>query len=135
MDGQVSGVYRGRQPGQIRGARLISAPALSDNPTMAVVDSVHASLCEVVAEMMSAACGRAFPRSHLSFLALGGTETQAAELAQMVNALFGLSLPPDTIMRSPTPDALARTIAIAWFDGGGTAAGLLELIDALADAE
>jgi Phosphopantetheine attachment site len=98
---------------------------------MAVVDSVHASLCEVVAEMMSATCGRPFPRAHLSFLALGGTEGQAVELTQMINALFGLDLPADTVMRSPTPDALARTIESSW---PGSRRDLVELIDAIADA-
>ncbi|MEA2454301.1 MAG: hypothetical protein QOI45_563 [Thermoleophilaceae bacterium] len=102
---------------------------------LAVLDSLHEALGEVVAEMMGAARGCPPPRSHASFLALGGSEAQAAELAQMVNALFGLSLPDDIIMRSPTPDALARTIASAWFDGNGTAADLRELIEAIADAE
>ena len=99
---------------------------------MAVVDTVHASLCDLVAEMMSTACGREFPRAHLSFLALGGTETQAAELTHMINALFGLDLPPDTVMRSPTPDALARTIETSW---PGSATDLVPLIAAIADAE
>jgi phosphopantetheine binding protein len=98
---------------------------------MAVVDTVHASLCELVAEMMSSACGRAFPRAHLSFLALGGTEAQAAELTNMINALFGLELPADTVMRSPTPDALARTIESSW---RGSTTDLVELVSAIADA-
>ena len=53
----------------------------------------------------------------------------------MVNALFGLDLPADTLMRSPTPDALARTIEIGWYEGGGTAAALIDLVQTLADAE
>ena len=114
---------------------LIQRTAPDDNSGMAVVDSAHASLCEVVAELMAEVRGGAPPRSHLSFLALGGTEAQAAELAQMINALFGLDLPADIILRSPTPDALARTIGTAWFDGGGTAADLAELIEAIRDAE
>ena len=99
---------------------------------MAVVDSVHSSLCDLVAELMSAACGRPLPRAHLSFLALGGTEPQAAELTRMISTLFGLNLAGDTVMRSPTPDALARTIESSW---PGSAADLVELIDAIADAE
>lgn len=99
------------------------------------LDSVHEELCAVVAGMMGAARGGPPPRSHASFLAMGGTETEAAELAQMMNALFTLDLPADVILRSPTPDALSRTIATAWFDGGGTAAHLLQLIAAIADAE
>jgi hypothetical protein len=98
---------------------------------MAVVDSVHASLCELVAEMMSTACGRALPRAHLSFLALGGTEAQASELTRAINALFGLDLPADSVMRSPTPDALARTIESSW---RGSATDLVALIAAIADA-
>jgi hypothetical protein len=98
---------------------------------MAVVDTVHASLCELVAEMMSAACGRAFPRDHVSFLALGGTEAQASELTQAINALFGLDLPADTVMRSPTPDALARTIESSW---RASPADLVALVAAIADA-
>ena len=98
---------------------------------MAVVDSVHASLCDLVAEMMSMACGRAFPRAHLSFLALGGTEAQASELTRTINALFGLDLPADTVMRSPTPDALARTIESSW---PGSATDLVALIAVIADA-
>jgi hypothetical protein len=98
---------------------------------MAVVDRVHEQLCELLAELMSDACGRQIPRPHLSFLALGATEDQAAELTQMVNALFGLDLPPDTALRSPTPDALARTIEIAF---SGSPAELIDLIEAIADA-
>jgi hypothetical protein len=80
---------------------------------------------------MQEVCGRPIPRAHLSFLALGATEAQAIELTQMVNALFGLDLPPDTALRSPTPDALARTIETAWY---GSTADLVELVDAIADA-
>ena len=98
---------------------------------MAAVDSIHSSLCELIAEMMSTACGRALPRAHLSFLALGGTEAQASELTQAINALFGLDLPADTVMRSPTPDALARTIESSW---PGNATDLVALIAVIADA-
>jgi hypothetical protein len=98
---------------------------------MAAVDSIHSSLCELIAEMMSTACGRALPRAHLSFLALGGTEAQASELTQAINALFGLDLPADTVMRSPTPDALARTIESSW---RASTSDLAELTRAIADA-
>ena len=101
-----------------------------DNPNMALVDSVHTSLCDLVAEMMSTVSGRAFPRAHLSFLALGGTEAQASELTRMINALFGLDLPGDAVMRSPTPDALARTIESYWH---ASPLDLHELVAALAD--
>jgi hypothetical protein len=95
------------------------------------VDTVHARLSELVAEMMEVACGRPVPRAHLSFLALGATEDQAAELTQMVNALFGLDLPADAALRSPTPDALARTIETAF---NGSAGELIDLVEAIADA-
>ena len=38
-------------------------------------------------------------------------------------------------MSSPTPDALARTIAIAWFEAGGNVTDLLELMAVIADTE
>jgi Phosphopantetheine attachment site len=98
---------------------------------MAVVDTVHEQLCQLLAEMMGDAVGRQLTRPHLSFLALGGTDAQAAELARTVNALFALDLPADIIMRSPTPDALARTIETSW---DGNASDLIALVDALADA-
>jgi len=102
---------------------------------MATVDTVQEELCDLLAGMMGTATGHGRPRPHASFLAMGGTEAQAAELTQMVNTLFGLDLPTDTLLRSPTPDALARTVATAWFDAAGSAAGLVELIQAIADAE
>lgn len=102
---------------------------------LALLDTVHDELSGLVAGMMGAACGYAPPRPHLSFLAIGGTAEQGAELTQTVNAVFGLDLPADIIMRSPTPDALARTIAVAWFEADGSVADLVELIAAIADAE
>ena len=98
---------------------------------MALVDSLHEQLCTLVAELMEHATGRPVPRAHVSFLALGATEGQAQELVSMVNALFGLALPADAALRSPTPDALARTVEGAW---EGDPAGLGELIGAIADA-
>jgi phosphopantetheine binding protein len=98
---------------------------------MAVVDSLHARLADVIAGMMGSVCARPAPRAHLSFLALGGGEPEATELAQTVNAVFGLSLTGEMIMRSPTPDALARTIESSW---GASPTDLLDLVDALAMA-
>ena len=129
------GPPRDRTAGQIRALLLIPWALRDDNATMAVVDSVHVRLADLIAGMMGAICARPAPRAHLSFLALGGSETEAAELAQAVNAVFGLSLSGDTVMRSPTPDALARTIADGWFDGGGSAPDLVALMVAVADAE
>jgi hypothetical protein len=98
---------------------------------MALVDSLHEQLCRLLAELMEHACGRPVPRAHVSFLALGGSESQAHELAAMINALFGLALPADVALLSPTPDALARTIESAW---EGDPAGLGELVGAISDA-
>lgn len=98
---------------------------------MALVDSLHEQLRSLIAELMEHATGRPVPRAHVSFLALGATEGQAHELTSMVNALFGLELPADAALLSPTPDALARTIESAW---EGDPAGLRELVGAIADA-
>jgi len=81
--------------------------------------------------MMGAVCRRPAPRAHLSFLALGAGEREAAELAQTINAVFGLNLTADTVMCSPTPDALARTVESSW---GSSAGELLDLVEALAIA-
>ncbi len=124
---------RDRTPGQIQAVFLIPSELRDDNPSMAVVDSVHARLAALTAGMMGAVCARPAPRAHLSFLALGGGDAEAGELAQTVNAVFGLNLSADTVMRSPTPDALARTITDGWFDAGGSAPDLVELIQALAE--
>ena len=96
------------------------------------MDSLHARLADVIAGMMGSVCGRPAPRAHLSFLALGGGEPEAAELAQTVNAVFGLSLTGEMVMRSPTPDALARTIESSW---GANPTDLIELVEALAEAD
>jgi hypothetical protein len=80
---------------------------------MAAVDSVHVRLATLLAGMMGAVCGRPAPRPHLSFMALGGGDAEAGELAQTVNAVFGLSLSGDTVMCSPTPDALVEALADA----------------------
>jgi hypothetical protein len=101
---------------------------------LASLDQAHGALGGLVAGMMGAALGAASPRPHSSFFAMGGTDEQAGELARAVNALFGLDLPADVVTRSPTPDALARTIAVAWFEQGGTSAALAELTDVIADA-
>jgi Phosphopantetheine attachment site len=102
---------------------------------LASVDRAHDELSALVAGLMGEARGASSPRPHSSFFAMGGTGDQARELAQAVNALFGLDLPDDVVIRSPTPDALARTIAVAWFGEGGTSAALTDLIGAISDAE
>jgi hypothetical protein len=62
-----------------------------------------------------------------------GRDIDAHELTQMLNALFGIDLTADAILRSPTPDAVARSIESAWFDAGGSAEELTQRIAALAD--
>jgi phosphopantetheine binding protein len=110
-------------------------PERTADVDIALMDSVLSSLSELVAALMGAACSTAPPRPHLSFLALGGTEQQADEVSRMVNALFGLTISGGEVMRSPTPDSLARTIAIAWFEADGTVTDLLELMAVIADTE
>jgi hypothetical protein len=121
-----------RTAGQIRALSLIPSALSDDNACMAVVDSVHAQLADLLAAMMGAVTGRPAPRAHLSFLALGGGEAEAAELASTVNAVFGLDLTADTVLRSPTPDALARTVESAW---GASVGDLLALVEALAEGD
>jgi Phosphopantetheine attachment site len=98
----------------------------------AAPEATHRELIDLTGEMMAAATGRSSPAPHVSFFAMGGTPAQALELRQMVNSLFALDLPSDMVLRSPTPDALARSIETAWFDAGGSAGELLERIAALA---
>jgi hypothetical protein len=93
----------------------------------------HNALRDLAADMMSAATGRSAPAPHVSFFAMGGSNALALELRQMLNALFGLHLPADVLVRSPTPDALAHSVESAWFETGGSADELLERIAALAD--
>jgi hypothetical protein len=64
-----------------------------------------------------------------------GRDADAHELAQMLNALFGIELSADAILSTPTPDAVARSIESAWFDGGGSAEELTQRLAALADDE
>jgi hypothetical protein len=106
---------------------------MSADSAAAPLGAIHESLSGLVADMMGAAAGRSAPAPHVSFFALGAREPHALELRQMVNALFGLALPADTVLRSPTPDALARSIGAAWFERGGSAGELAERIAVLSD--
>ena len=110
-------------------------PEQTADVDLALMETVLDSLSELVAGLMAAACSTAPPRPHLSFLALGGTAQHAEEISRMVNALFGLAITGDAVMRSPTPDSLARTIAIAWFEANGSVTDLLELMAVIADTE
>jgi hypothetical protein len=105
------------------------------DPGPAAVDAIHDALRGLIAGMMGAATGRSAPAPHVSFFALGGSDAQALELAEILSTLFGLDLAADTVMRSPTPDALARSIETAWFGGGGSANELVDRISALADED
>jgi phosphopantetheine binding protein len=105
------------------------------DPGAVLLDTIHESLRDLIAGMMGAMTGRSAPAPHVSFMALGGTDAYAFELIQILNAVFGLDLPSDTVLRSPTPDALARCIETAWFEGDGTVEQLVERLMALADDE
>jgi Phosphopantetheine attachment site len=105
------------------------------DPGAALLDTIHESLRDLLAGMMGAMTGRSSPAPHVSFMALGGSDAQALELIQIVNTVFGLDLPSDAVLRSPTPDALARSIETAWFDGGGGVEELVERLRALTDDE
>ena len=104
---------------------------MSADYAAARLDTIHESLSGLLADMMGSAAGRSAPAPHVSFFALGVREPQALELIQVVNAVFGLHLPADTVLRSPTPDSLARSIETAWFGTDGSAADLAERIAAL----
>jgi hypothetical protein len=125
--------------GQISAAALIPARPASDKAPMpadsgaALLGTIHESLSGLLADMMGSAAGRSAPAPHVSFFALGVREPEALELIQIVNAVFGLDLPADTVLRSPTPDALARSIETAWFEAGAGAEDLAERIAALSD--
>jgi Phosphopantetheine attachment site len=123
--------------GQFSGPALIPARPPSDKAPMsadsgaALLGTIHESLSGLLADMMGSAAGRSAPAPHVSFFALGVREPEALELIQIVNTVFGLDLPADTVLRSPTPDSLARGIETAWFDADGSAADLAERIAAL----
>jgi hypothetical protein len=105
---------------------------MSADTGAALLGTIHESLSGLLADMMGSAAGRSAPSAHVSFFALGVREPQALELVQILNAVFALGLPADTVLRSPTPDSLARCIETAWFEAGGSAADLAERIAALA---
>jgi hypothetical protein len=101
----------------------------------AALDTIHDSLRDLIAGMMATSTERSKPAPHVSFFALGAENAQAFELVQVLNAVFGLDLPSDAVLRSPTPDALARSVETAWFDGDGTTEDLAERLAALGDDE
>jgi hypothetical protein len=103
------------------------------DPGTALLDTIHESLRGLVSGMMGAMTGRSAPAPHVSFFALGGQDAQALELVTILNAVFGIDLPADTVPRSPTPDALARCVETAWFEGDGGVEELAERLLALAD--
>jgi phosphopantetheine binding protein len=133
----VERLTRSGVSGQISGPALIPARTASDKAPMsadsgaAQLGTIHESLSGLLADMMGSAAGRSAPAPHVSFFALGVREPVALELIQIVNAVFGLDLPSDTVLRSPTPDALARSVETAWFGADGSAADLAERIAAL----
>ena len=62
-----------------------------------------------------------------------GRDADAHELAQMLNAIFGIDLTADAILSTRTPDAVARSIETAWFDAGGSVDELTQRLAALGD--
>ena len=72
---------------------------MSADYAAARLDTIHESLSGLLADMMGSAAGRSAPAPHVSFFALGVREPQALELIQVVNAVFGLHLPADTVLR------------------------------------
>jgi hypothetical protein len=108
---------------------------MSADSGAALLDTIHESLSGLLADMMGSAAGCSAPAPHVSFFALGVREPEALELIQIVNAVFGLGLPADTVLRSPTPDSLARSIETAWFEAGAGADDLAERIAALSDED
>lgn len=125
--------------GQFSRSTLIPTGPPSDKAPMsadsgaALLGTIHESLSGLLADMMGSAAGRSAPAPHVSFFALGVREPEALELIQIVNTVFGLDLPADTVLRSPTPDSLARSIETAWFEADASAADLAERIAALSD--
>jgi Phosphopantetheine attachment site len=108
---------------------------MSADSGAALLGTIHESLSGLLADMMGSAAGRSAPAPHVSFFALDVRDAEALELVQIVNAVFGLALPADTVLRSPTPDSLARSIETAWFEAESSAADLAERIAALTDDE
>jgi Phosphopantetheine attachment site len=105
------------------------------DPGTTRLDTIHESISSLISSLMGAATQRSAPAPHVSFLALGASNAQAFELIQILNAVFGLDLPSDSVLKSPTPDALARGIEAAWFEADGSAEELAERLLALTDDE
>jgi hypothetical protein len=85
-------------------------------------EMVHSSLRALLAEMIGP-------------IALGEDGETAAELAEMVRAVFGVDLAVETILSSPKPAGLASAIEDAWFAAGGTMEELRERVEALTEDE
>jgi Phosphopantetheine attachment site len=105
------------------------------DPAVALLDAVHDALRGLLSGMLGAVAGSSPPAPHVSLFAIGGGQDQAVELAAMLSAVFGLDLPGDTVVRSPTPDSLARSVTTAWFEDGNSLEDLVERLTALAEDE
>ena len=86
------------------------------------LDTVHTGLRALLAEMIGP-------------IALGEDRDAAAELAEMVHAVFGVELSVETILASPKAGGLATAIEEAWLDSGGTAEELGDRVAALTEDE
>jgi hypothetical protein len=107
----------------------------ADDRAAYALGTVHEDLSGLVASMMGAATGRSAPAPHVSFFVIGGRQPQAVELVTMLNAVFNLDLRDDAVVRSPTPDSLARTIAAAWFEADGSVEDLVDRLAVIGDAD
>jgi len=84
------------------------------------LEAVHAALRGLLAEMIGP-------------IAIRGDAQAAAELIEMLSAVFGVDLDSDTVTCFPSPDAVARSIETAWYDAGGSVEELADRLSALAD--
>jgi|Tabmets5t2r1_1033131.scaffolds.fasta_scaffold31929_2 hypothetical protein len=79
---------------------------------------VHTALRGLLAEMIGP-------------IAIRGDAEAAAELTDMLRAVFGVDLTAEQVLGSPSPGGLADAIEAAWFEAGGTAEELSERLSAL----
>jgi hypothetical protein len=93
-----------------------------DRDRPAALETVHPALRALLADMIGP-------------FALGEDGETAAELADMVRAVFGVELPIETILSSPKPAGLACAIEEAWLETGGTVEELGDRVAALTDED
>jgi hypothetical protein len=82
------------------------------------LEAVHTALRGLLAEMIGP-------------IAIRGDAEAAAELTDMLRAVFGVHLNVENVLGSPSPGELASVIETAWFEAGGTADELSDRLSAL----